>query len=223
MKAACYCGTRNLYKDMIPAVNSLLKNSDVDKVYLLIEDDVFPYKMPDCVETINVKDQPYFTHNGPNFKNGWTYMVLMRAALHRIFPELDEILSLDIDTIVAKDISGLWDYDITDYYVAGVKEPGKSRSHIYINCGVMRLNLKKLRDGMGDDIINALNTRHYDFNEQDCINEMCHDWILELPSDYNSNHFTTPTTTPKIVHFAAIRNYQNNALVKMYANMGISG
>ena len=74
MKAACYCGTRNLYKDMIPAVNSLLKNSDVDKVYLLIEDDVFPYKMPECVETVNVKDQPYFTHNGPNFKNGWTFI-----------------------------------------------------------------------------------------------------------------------------------------------------
>ena len=216
MKAAVYCGTSNLYADMVPAVKSLLANSDVDKVYLLIEDDVFPYELPACVESINVSEQTYFPKDGPNYRNGWTYMVLMRAALHRIFPDLDEILSLDVDTIVAKDISGLWEYDISDSYIAGVKEPGKSRGMVYINCGVMRMNLKKIRDGKGDEIIRALNTKHYPFNEQDCINELCQGGILEIPSDYNANNYVAPTTTPKVVHFAAIRNYQGHPLVKMY-------
>ena len=29
MKSACYCGTRNLYGDMLPALKSLLKNSEM--------------------------------------------------------------------------------------------------------------------------------------------------------------------------------------------------
>ena len=213
MKAACYCGTRNLYDDMIPAVKSLLANSDVDRVYLLIEDDVFPYKFPPKVETINVSGQPYFKHDGPNYNQGWTYMVLMRAALHRVFPTISRILSLDVDTIVAKDISELWDLPIDDYYLAAAKEPYKSRYQTYVNCGVMLLNLDRLRDGKGDELIDALNTQRYGFNEQDCIAERCQGGIYVMPSDYNANNYTEPTSTPKIVHFAAIKNYQTHPLV----------
>lgn len=216
MKAACYCGTRNLYQDMIPAFTSLLKNSDVDKVYLLIEDDEFPYKLPDKVETINVSNQTYFRTNSPNYRNDWTYMVLMRAALHRVFPSFDRILSLDCDTIVAKDISELWDLPIDDYYLAGAKEPWKSIARTYINCGVMLLNLKKLRDGKGDELIEALNTKRYDFNEQDCIAEKCQGGIYVMPSDYNANDYTIPTKTPKIVHFAARSRWRQSPLVEIY-------
>ena len=216
MKAAVYCGTRNLYADMLPAIKALLINSDVDKIYLLIEDDVFPYQLPDCVECINVSEQTYFDHDGPNYLNGWTYMVLMRAALHRVFPDLDKIVSLDVDTIAAKDVYGLWDFDIEDYYRAVCKEPHKSIRQLYINAGVMVLNLAKLRDGKGDEIIEALNTRRFPYNEQDCINELCQGGILEISSDYNANAYTTPTKTPKIVHFAAIPRWQNAPLVQQY-------
>ena len=220
MKAAVYCGTRNLYEDMIPAVKSLLCNSDVDRIYLLIEDDVFPYELPDCVTCINVSEQTYFRRDGPNFQNGWTYMVLMRAALHRVFPELDTILSLDVDTIVAKDISDLWDLDLSDCYLAGVREPHKSINRLYVNAGVILLNLKKLREtGKGDELIDSLNSKHYAFNEQDCINALCQGGILQIPGDYNSSNWTEPTTTPKIVHFAAIKNYQDSPLVTVYRNM----
>ena len=160
MKAACYCGTRNLYGDMIPAIKSLLSNSDVDRVFLLIEDDTFPYTLPERVTCINVSEQTYFRRDGPNYRNGWTYMVLMRAALHRIFPELDTILSLDVDTVVAKDISGLWDTDLSGYWLAAVREPHKSINRLYVNAGVMLLNLKRLREsGKGDELIDALNAR----------------------------------------------------------------
>ena len=217
MKTAVYCGTRNLYEDMIPALKSLIANSDVEKVFLLIEDDTFPYELPSCVECINVSDQTYFRKDGPNYKNRWTYMVLMRAALHRVFRDLDRIVSLDVDTIAAKDVSDLWDVDLDDYYIAGAKEPGKSwGNNIYINCGVMVLNLAKLRDGKGDEIIEALNTKKYDFNEQDCINELCRGGIKEISSDYNANNYTITTTTPKIVHFAAIQRWQDHPLVKQY-------
>lgn len=220
MRAACYCGTRNLYEDMVPAVKSLLKNSNVDKVYLLIEDDDFPFYMPEEVEWINVSKQTYFHPDGPNFHNSWTYMVLMRAALHRVFPQLDEVLSLDVDTFAVKDINGIWDYPLDKYWLAAVKEPFKSRYITYVNCGVMRMNLKKLRDdGKGDELIEALNTKRYGFNEQDCIADRCQGGILEISSEYNWNHYTDQTGSPRIVHFAAVKKYQGQPLVQIYRDM----
>jgi len=45
-------------------------------------------------------------------------MALIRVALGKIFPDLDKVLSLDVDTIVNENISELWDIDISDYYIA---------------------------------------------------------------------------------------------------------
>ena len=218
MKAAVYCATRNLYRDLIPAVKSLLANSDVDRVYLLIEDDAFPEELPACVETFNVSDQPWFLPGGANYSNGWTWMVLMRAALHRVFPSLDRILSLDVDTIVREDISALWDLSLDGFWLAGALEPLKTREgRIYINCGVMLLNLRQLREtGKGDELIDALNRRPYDYPEQDCIAELCQGGILEIPSAYNANAFTLPTTRRRIEHFAAIPWWPTDPLVRAW-------
>jgi lipopolysaccharide biosynthesis glycosyltransferase len=103
---------------MIPAIKSLLINSDVDKIYLLIEDDVFPFDLPSNVETINVSNQKYFRPNGPNMNSHYTYLAMMRAALAKVFPDLDTILSLDVDTIVNQDISDVWNLPIENYYFA---------------------------------------------------------------------------------------------------------
>lgn len=222
MKAAVYAGTRNLYENMIPPLKSLLLNSDVETVYLLIEDDEFPGWLPDCVRCINVKNQPYFKEDGPNYHNGWTYMVLLKVAMHRIFPELDRILMLDVDTIVKKDISNLWDLPIDNYWLAGAIEPWKSeRTHsMYINAGVMLINLRKLReDGKGDELIEALNTKHYSFCEQDCIGELCQGGILKMPSDYNVCNYTERPFKEKIIHFAAVRNWKQQPLIKQYGDL----
>ena len=56
MKAAVYGGTRNVYRNMLAPMKSLLMNSDVDKIYFLIEDDEFPYPLPKEVECINVSN-----------------------------------------------------------------------------------------------------------------------------------------------------------------------
>ena len=200
---------------MIPAVHSLVKNSDVDKIYVLIEDDVFPYDLP--VEAINVSRQQFFRDDGPNYHCIWSYMALMRAALHRVFPQYDKILSLDVDTIVDKDISGLWDLPIDNFYLGGVKEPVKSQQNLYVNAGVMLLNLKKLRDGKGDEIIETLNTRKFTWPEQDCINLLCAGHIYEMSPEYNWNDWTTQTETPKILHFAGKKNYLNLPIVEKYA------
>ena len=45
-------------------------------------------------------------------------MAMMRATLSKLFPNLDQILSLDVDTIIEKDISNLWNLNLDDYYLA---------------------------------------------------------------------------------------------------------
>jgi len=72
-------------------------------------------------------------------------MALIRGALTKIFPNLDTILSLDVDVIINENISELWDLDLTNYYLAAVQESLKYNKPDYINAGVMLLNLKKLR------------------------------------------------------------------------------
>lgn len=203
MKAAVYAGTRNLYGDMLPSVKSLLANSDADTVYLLVEDDDFPYVLPSCVKTVNVSGQELFDRDGPNYKNGWTYMVLMKTALHRIFPDMERVLFLDCDTIVRKDISSLWETDMNGKCIAGARET-QYTENIYINAGVMLFDLDRMRrTGKGDELISALNSKWYAFVEQDCIAEHMQGEIEEISGDYNACEYTRHGKDPYIVHFAA--------------------
>lgn len=201
MKAAIYTGTRNLYEHMIPAIKSLLCNSDVDRVYLGIEDDVFPYELPSICETVNFSKQTFFALDGANIKSRFTYMAMMRAVLSKVFPKEHRILSLDVDTIVDKDISDLWDLPIDDCYFSASHEWHRAQDgYLYTNVGVCLFNLDKLRDGKADELINVLNKIKLEFVEQDALNILCQGHIHDMPSEYNSNYYTEPCGSPKIIH-----------------------
>ena len=222
-KVAVYTGTKNLYPDMVPAVKSLLIHSDVDEIWLFIEDDKFPYELPKNVKIKNVSDQKYFKPDGPNMKSKFTYMAMMRAVLYKEFPKLDRILALDVDTLVNDDISSLWDVDLGDeYYLAAVREPARSwREDIYVNIGVALYNLEKLRDGTGDEVVKALNEGNYTYLEQDVFNQKCKGKILEIGSEYNATNYTEPTNHPKIVHYAGMKHedWRKMPLVDHYYNV----
>lgn len=220
IKAAVYAGTQNLYSDMVTAAKSLVMHSSVDIIYFLIESDRFPYYLPPFIKTINISNQGYFSKWGSNARKKWTYMTLMRCALTKCFPALDKILWLDVDTLVQNSIDELWDLDMGDCYFAGVKEPEKSKPDApYINAGVLMLNLEKLReDGMDDVLISTLNSKEYEFPDQDCINEICRNKILLIPSMYNANNFTEACDIPKIRHFAAETNWRNKSILYPYRN-----
>ena len=227
MKAAVYCGTRNLYKQMIHAAKSLLTYSDVDKIYFIIEDDEFPYELPPEIECCNLSNQTYFRPDGPNYNEnlGLTYMVLIRAALTKIFPDLDRILTLDVDTLVRDNISHLWDMDLNDYYLAATREEdlSKEEARDYINMGVAMFNLKKMReDGIDDKIIHALDKYFYRYNEQDCINDFCEGKIKILPSDYNCCWQAKRPSHERIMHFAGIDDWAKWPQFHIYDNIPFS-
>lgn len=219
--AAVYAGTRNVYSQLLPSAKSLLMRSNVNKIYFLIEDDEFPYPLPPEIECINVSNQSYFRADGPNFQSRYSYMVLLRVAYTKMFPELDRILSIDMDTIVNENISELWDLDLTNYYLAAVEEYKLTKLEgSYINMGVAMLNLKKLReDKMDDKLISLLNSQPYRYKEQDCINSTLRGQILILPSDYNACFQASPPQHEKITHFAGYYDLSKFPHFNYYKNL----
>ena len=208
-KHAVYTGTRNLYGDMVASAKSVVLNSDVDKIHFLIEDDVFPYDVPDIIECHNVSGQTFFPPDGANMKCRFSYMALMRAALCHVFPNLDEILSLDVDLIAVRDISGAWEIDVSDDYLAACFEPvmcnGDHGLH-YVNVGVVLYNLAKLRDGKANEVIDVLNRYMYANVEQDVFSYLCNGRIAYMPPEYNATRYTEPCEEPRIVHFAGYKH-----------------
>ena len=225
MKVATYSGTRNLYPYMITAAKSLLLNSDVEKIYFLIEDDSIPNtELPDIIECINVSYQQYFPESCVNMdKYYFTYMAYMRAVLADLFPDLDKILALDVDTIIEEDISDIWDLPVDDYYFAAAREEVNCRDgFLYTNMGVTLYNLKKIReDKLVPDLVDMINTVKLICPEQEAFNILCRGHILEMSSDYNCTRYTLPTENPKVVHYAGIKQWFNQPEVGEYARLSL--
>jgi lipopolysaccharide biosynthesis glycosyltransferase len=68
---------------------------------------------------------------------------------------VDKVLYLDSDSLIASDLSELWQTDLKNYYVAGVKDTVSDLTKInvglkpeqpYINAGMLLINLKKWRE-----------------------------------------------------------------------------
>lgn len=105
----------------------------------------------------------------------------------------DKALYIDGDIIAQKDISSLYDLDISDNYAAvvrdGPKPPkvpgGKEHAYYgnpdYFNSGVMLLNLKKLRtENITDKLIDfRLNQYNY-FMDQDAFNKVFGNNVIQI-------------------------------------------
>lgn len=223
MRAAAMCATRNMYKDLGPPIKALLVNSDVEKIYVLTEDpDPGVYLPPEC-EVIDVSGQRFFTRACPNWSNPWSWIVLMRAVYYRMFPELERILSIDLDAFALSDVSGLWRLDLTGKLLAGVRETSKlARPEFpYYNAGVMVQNLDLLRrSGAGDQIWRALRKRYFAYPEQDAFNLVCSGAVYDLPAEYNAGRGTEPYGEPVIRHFMGEQaTFRDSEICRRFAAM----
>lgn len=207
-KVAVYSGTRNVYPIMFTSLKSLLINNDMDRVYLMIEDDQFPYDVPKNVIIVNVSEQGFFKPGSANFSNPYSHMELLRCAIASIFTDEKSMLWLDIDTIIDDDITDLFSLNMDGYFYACTVEPAKSRGVFqYFNTGVTLCNLEHLRMWQKEiEMIAMLNCYNFPLPGQDVINILCQGRIRQIGSEYNSNAFVTPCAQPKIIHYAAIKS-----------------
>lgn len=206
LRHAAMCGTRNLYDDMETAAKSLVANSSVDVVHMVIEDDDTGRDLPPIVRCHDVSAQTWFSPDGPNAKSCFTYMAMMRIALCHVLPDVHKVLSLDSDIVCLEDVDGIWELPMDGCYLSSSREWHRSGNGLlYCNFGVVLYDLDMMRDGKADEIIEVLNRRQYTWVEQDVGNYLCQGRIHDMPSRYNSNWWTDKNAAGAAIrHFAGM-------------------
>lgn len=219
-----YASDHRVQDMMIASAKSLLAHSQVEKIFLLVDNDDIGKNLPPVFECINVSKQDIFPPTCPNLLPWYGYMTTLRAALTKILPEyVDRVLWLDPDTVVVDDIQDIWNYDVEFHYFAAVEEV-RNHNHTlkpYYNAGVMLMNLAKFRlDHMDDTVIDDINTNKHEHLEQDALNFCCHNSILPLPSRYSDSYVSEPCNAPIIKHFLARAKKDFYPAVEPFASLG---
>lgn len=125
--------------------------------------------------------------HGKNENAYCTPYTLLRLMADLIPQIPDKILYLDIDMMVAKDISELYNIDISEYEYAAVREKYGSKiiRPDYINAGMLLLNMKKIKEtGLLEKARNLIKKRKLLFADQDAIFWSTSKKLL-LPRKYN--------------------------------------
>ena len=147
-------------KEVINKISKEYKNCDIKYYY-----------MGDRFKEINVK--AYIT---------WSTAMYYRLRLPDLLPNEKRVLYLDCDTLVYKDLTKLYNYNIEGNYFTGMLEP-RDLSYLginvnnYINTGVMLFNLDELRkENVAKKIEEFLIKHNYKllFPVNDSLNTVCH-------------------------------------------------
>lgn len=173
-------------------------------------------------EITHLFDQGLLVDNG--YISHFTYAKLMLA---ETLPHLDEVLYLDVDTVIRAPLDALLDWDLR-HPLAAVEELvqnsrrlfGTSRTP-YFNAGVLRLSMERLRrDRVWGQAQELLRKRpEMRFQDQDVLNLIFQGRFDILPGTYNvfdslatSNRNLWAMRDPAIVHFAGpVKPWQSAA------------
>ena len=135
----------------------------------------------------------------------WSKAMYYRLNLPEILKDEKKCIYLDGDTIVRSDLKAMNEIDMTNYYIAGVRDINcyinKESDHYklldipnldsYVCSGVLIMNLEKMRNdnlnAVLDDLIkqNDIN-KTFKFPDQDALNKACYGHILTLPFKYGA-------------------------------------
>ena len=138
------------------------------------------------------------THNmGDDFKNdwaaGWPPSMYYRLKAASVLDKIDKCVYIDGDTLINNDLFELYNINLEDNYIGAVLESApdtKINPEIYINSGILLMNLKKIRtDNKETKLLTEIekNTanHYYEFPDQDILNVVFKDRIKLLPFKYN--------------------------------------
>lgn len=211
-----YALTQNVYEWLLPSIRSLAEKHPGAHVFILCEDDAFPFELPEFdhpITIINVSGQKFFSANGVNYHNAFTYINLLKVRYPTILKNLDKVIHLDIDTIICDKIDAMWNADLTDKWFAAVPEYTgvyKPFGNDYYNMGVAVINLAQMReDGIEQPMQDYLNNVKQPWADQDAWNKYGLEMnkISKLDIRYNESQMTGYTNNPAIVHFCGVRNW----------------
>lgn len=137
-----------------------------------------------------------------NQMSRFTIGAMFRCSLPELLPDLNQIIYLDADLFVNRDIKELWDVNVREYCLAGVVDEGvdihnyprilnkypEIKKESYVNSGVLYMNLKKLREfgGLKKLVLDFLiENPEAGLPDQDALNVLFHDKVLYLDDSWN--------------------------------------
>lgn len=188
------------------AIKSLIMSANTSTTYTII---IFYWNIPSKnlkkfnLLLENTKHEIVYLKAGQNEFKGfpvtrtWSYSVYLRLLLPNVLPQYDKIIYSDVDVFFLRDLSGLYDYNIENYQLAGVaaecKDTAKSHqiyeeyanNYIYWS-GLLLMNLKKLRQENFVDHVRFYVSKYKDrlkMFDLELLNLTC-DKILPLPLRY---------------------------------------
>lgn len=163
-------------------------NDELNYLAKLFNQNVQFYDAENIVNSIKAK-----------ISNDWadrnSYSAYVRLFMADILDKsIDKFLYLDCDTIVLQDIASLFQKDLMDFYIGGVKDvlPTIYKKSInlklypYVNSGVLLINAQKWRnDKIGDKCLRfCLDNADSLFPDQDAINKVMKDKVMVLEPKY---------------------------------------
>ena len=206
-----YSLTRNLYPQLEITIRSAIEHNPDAMIYILAEDDELPFEIPCKHRILNMSGQTFFPPAGPNMKNTFTYMAMLRSQTADLIPE-DRAIQLDIDTIVCESLAPIWDIDLTGKWLAWCEEVfgrWKPFGPKYFNFGVALHNLAQQRKDRAPELMrSALQARAYPYIDQDVMNLFAGETLsVALPAKWNDSFCCGYTSEPRIVHYAGYPNW----------------
>jgi len=123
----------------------------------------------------------------PNAESFYTPYTLLRLLIDKIDDIPDKLLYLDTDTVAVKDITELYQFNVSGYDFAAAQDYlGKVFiSPRYMNAGVMLLNVQHMKkSGLLEEARALCCRKKYPFPDQDVLNH-CEKHKLFLPRRFN--------------------------------------
>jgi lipopolysaccharide biosynthesis glycosyltransferase len=195
------------------AILSILENSNKDNTYHFFlltknisDNAVYPLKVMLAGfqhAALSLIDVTRYVSNYTFKYAEWSEEVYYKLLIPYIFLEFDKVICLDGDVICVSDITRLYNIDINDYLIAGVRDLpviGKflrletqhetmtmiSELSNYINGGVLVFNTKKFRKSISiDGLLDLAVSRIWKMNEQDLLNYYCDKKTLVLSNVFD--------------------------------------
>ena len=229
-RSICFCINNNYVKHCCVTISSILNHNPYFFDFHVLSSDITDESKQLLSEVSKPSRITFHEVDIKKFKNlklnidHTSIETYFRYLIPIMLPEVDKILYLDVDTIIRGDISELFETDIENYYVAGALDTyiesiahkrsiNFPESDLYVNAGVLLLNLKKLRS---DNICNLLfeNTQKLQnkikFQDQDIINLTLRPSIKLLDRKYNYTSHLFQQDEKYLLNNAIIVHYTGN-------------